>query len=141
MENNVRLIGRLGKDPEEKETKYGNVYNLSVATWRTLRKDDGTFETLTEWHRVVTWQKHFPDIKTGDMVVVNGMLKTRNYEDADGKTRYITEVTGVVRAIPKPKADTAINTEAEKHKGEVPTAAASYERGHPEVQDDDDLPF
>ena len=131
MKNDVTLIGRLGQDPETKETPYGNVHNLSVATWTTTRKEDGTFETITEWHRVVSWQKFFPDITTGDMVVVDGRLKTRKYEDANGITKYVTEVVGVVKAVPKPKPDTAINTEAEKHKESLP----------PDDIGDDDLPF
>lgn len=53
--NKVLLIGRLGKDPEERTTAGGTrVSNFSLATdtYRGTNK-----EKTTEWHRVVGFGK------------------------------------------------------------------------------------
>ncbi len=55
--NKVILLGRLGADPDIKHTQNGKpVATLSIATSRAVKKDD-KWEDVTEWHRVVCWDK------------------------------------------------------------------------------------
>lgn len=97
--NKVILVGRLGKDPEVRHLENGaTVANFSMATSETYKdRTTGEKRETTEWHNVVLWrglaevaEKY---VKKGDMIYVEGKLKTRSWEK-DGITRYTTEVVG-----------------------------------------------
>ena len=97
--NKVILVGRLGKDPEVRHLENGAaVANYSIATSETYRdRQTGEKREQTEWHNVVLWrglaevaEKY---VKKGDMIYVEGKLRTRSWE-RDGITRYTTEVVG-----------------------------------------------
>lgn len=97
--NKVILVGRLGKDPEVRHLENGaTVANFSIATSETYRdRQTGEKREQTEWHNVVLWrglaevaEKY---VKKGDMIYVEGKLRTRSWEK-DGVTRYTTEVVG-----------------------------------------------
>ncbi len=92
--NKVILIGRLGKDPEERTTAGGmRVSNFSLAT-DFFRSNGG--EKTTEWHRVVVFGKVAEQcnqyLKKGRLICVEGSLQTRTYEKPPGDKRYITDV-------------------------------------------------
>ena len=70
--NKVILIGRLGKDPEVTTFENGN---KKVSA--TLAND------IAEGRR---------NYSKGDMMYVEGKLRTRQYTDQQGITRYVTEV-------------------------------------------------
>lgn len=93
--NKVILIGRLGKDPEVRNTPNAKVASFSVATSETFKDKSGQKKENTEWHNVVAW-RGLADIaekylRKGDQVYIEGRLKTRSWE-ANGQTKYITEV-------------------------------------------------
>ena len=97
--NKVILVGRLGKDPEVRHLENGaTVANFSLATSETYKdRQTGERREQTEWHNVVLWrglaevaEKY---VKKGDMIYVEGKLRTRSWEK-DGVTRYTTEVVG-----------------------------------------------
>ncbi|MDH5366285.1 MAG: single-stranded DNA-binding protein [Cyclobacteriaceae bacterium] len=97
--NKVILVGRLGKDPEVRHLESGvGVANFSVATSEVYKdRNSGERKEVTEWHNVVLW-RGLADVaekylKKGDMVYVEGKLRTRSWEK-DGVTRYTTEVVG-----------------------------------------------
>lgn len=97
--NKVILVGRLGKDPEVRHLENGaTVANFSMATSETYKdRQTGERREQTEWHNIVLWrglaevaEKY---VKKGDMIYVEGKLRTRSWEK-DGITRYTTEVVG-----------------------------------------------
>ncbi|MEM9895458.1 MAG: single-stranded DNA-binding protein [Bacteroidota bacterium] len=97
--NKAILVGRLGKDPEVRHLENGaTVANFSIATSETYKdKQTGEKREQTEWHNIVLWrglaeiaEKY---VKKGDMIYVEGKLRTRSWEK-DGITRYTTEVVG-----------------------------------------------
>ncbi|MDH5474408.1 MAG: single-stranded DNA-binding protein [Cyclobacteriaceae bacterium] len=97
--NKVILVGRLGKDPEVRHLESGvGVANFSVATSEVYKdRNTGERKEVTEWHNVVLW-RGLADVaekylKKGDMVYVEGKLRTRSWEK-DNVTRYTTEVVG-----------------------------------------------
>lgn len=97
--NKVILVGRLGKDPEVRHLENGaTVANFSIATSETYKdRQTGEKREQTEWHNVVLW-RGLADVaekyvKKGDMIYVEGKLRTRSWEK-DGVTRYTTEVVG-----------------------------------------------
>ena len=97
--NKVQIIGNLGRDPEVRYTPNGNaVCNVSVATTRQWKnKDSGERQEETEWHRVVFYDRLAEIageyLKKGRSVYVEGRLKTRKWQDKEGKDQYTTEVS------------------------------------------------
>ena len=96
--NTVILIGNLGRDPEVRYTPNGAaVCNVSVATTRNWKdKNSGDKVEETEWHRVVFYDRLAEIageyLKKGRPVYVEGRLKTRKWQDKDGKDNYTTEI-------------------------------------------------
>jgi single-strand DNA-binding protein len=128
--NNVQVIGRLGQDPDLRFTGDGTaVANLSVAT-----NEPGDH---TEWHSITCWgdlaevvNEH---VAKGERLYVEGRLRTSEWEDSDGRTRYTTEI----------HADEVIFLGS----GEAPEAAGEPAEKEPEAggqetfEPDDHLPF
>jgi single-strand DNA-binding protein len=94
--NKVILLGNIGKDPEVRETKAGNIVNLTMATSERYTDKSGQKQENTEWHNLVVFGK-LADVvakyvKKGDKLYVEGSITTRKWEDKEGNTRYTTEV-------------------------------------------------
>jgi single-strand DNA-binding protein len=107
--NKVILIGRLGKDPEVRNLDNGAVVaNFSIATSESYKdRTTGEKKEITEWHNIVLWrglaeisQKY---LKKGDMVYIEGKLRTRSWEK-EGVTRYTTEVVADNMTMLSPKS-------------------------------------
>jgi len=97
MINKVLLIGNLGKDPEIKHFEGGKaVAKFSVATNENYMDKAGEWQTNTEWHDVVVWNRNAEraekQLKKGMMVYVEGKLTHRKWQDDQGNNRYTTEV-------------------------------------------------
>ncbi len=95
--NKVQLIGNLTKDPELKYTGTGvAVSTFTIATNRSWTTDTGEKKDEADFTRVVAWNKLAEIcgqlLKKGRKVYVEGRLSTRNYQDKDGQTKYVTEV-------------------------------------------------
>jgi single-strand DNA-binding protein len=73
------------------------ICNVSIATTRNWKsKDSGERQEETEWHRVVFYDRLAEIageyLKKGRPVYVEGRLKTRKWQDKEGKDTYTTEV-------------------------------------------------
>jgi len=96
--NKVILIGNLGQDPEIKSTAAGaSIANFSVATSESWKdKNTGQQVEKTEWHRVVAFNRLAEIIgqyvKKGSKIYIEGSLRTRKWQDKEGKDHYTTEV-------------------------------------------------
>lgn len=96
--NKVILVGHLGLEPDVRymPNKVA-VANLTLATSETWRdKQSGELRENTEWHRVVMFGKLAEVageyLRKGAQVYIEGQLRTRNWQDESGTTRYVTEV-------------------------------------------------
>jgi single-strand DNA-binding protein len=82
--NNVDLIGFVGSDPESHQTSNGTaVTNLSLATKTSWKKEDGSYDSRTEWHRIVLWGKlaeAAAKLAKGAYVEIEGELRHRSYQ-------------------------------------------------------------
>lgn len=101
MINKVMLIGNLGKDPEIKHFDNGGaVAKFSVATNENYKDKAGEWQTNTEWHDVIVWNRSAEraekQLKKGMMVYVEGKLTHRKWQDDQGNNRYTTEVVANV---------------------------------------------
>lgn len=96
--NKVILIGNLGRDPEVRYAPSGSaICNVTIATSRNWKdKNSGDKVEETEWHRVVFYDRLAEIageyLKKGRPVYVEGRLKTRKWQDKDGKDNYTTEI-------------------------------------------------
>ena len=98
--NKVILIGRLGRDPEVTSFENGNkTVSATLATSERYRDRDQNWVEQTDWHNIVVWGNLANDIaegrrnySKGDLMYVEGKLRTRQYTDQQGNQRYVTEV-------------------------------------------------
>ena len=96
--NKVIVIGNAGKDPEVRDTPKGAAScNLTRATSREWKnKESGDMQEETEWHRVVLYDRLAEVageyVKKGKPVYIEGRLKTRKWQDKEGKDNYTTEI-------------------------------------------------
>lgn len=145
--NKVILVGNLGADPE---TKYGQsggaITNLRIATSESwIDKNTGQKQERTEWHRVVLFKKlaeiAAEYLRKGSQVYIEGSLRTRKWQDKEGRDQYTTEIVANELQMLGGKgggggADTAPE-QVRKPAGATATAAA----GSGAEDLDDDIPF
>jgi single-strand DNA-binding protein len=97
--NRVILLGRLGRDPEVRYAQSGTtVATLNLATDERRPDGNGGWKNETEWHRVVLFGKQADLAKQyltkGREVLIEGSLRTRQWQDKEGQKRYTTEIVG-----------------------------------------------
>ncbi|WP_310533440.1 single-stranded DNA-binding protein [Novosphingobium sp.] len=97
--NKVILVGNLGADPEVKSFQNGGkVCNIRIATSESWKdKNTGEKQERTEWHTVAIFGEGLAGVaerflRKGSKVYIEGQLRTRKWQDAQGNDRYSTEV-------------------------------------------------
>ncbi|WP_077033159.1 single-stranded DNA-binding protein [Pelomonas sp. KK5] len=96
--NKVIIVGNLGKDPELRYNPSGVAFcTVSIATTRSWKnRESGEKQEETEWHRVVFNDKLAEIVgqycKKGRSIYVEGRLKTRKWQDKEGRDTYTTEI-------------------------------------------------
>jgi len=144
--NKVILVGNLGQDPETRYMPSGKaVTNLRLATsdsWKD--KQTGEQREQTEWHSIVMYDRlaeiAAEYLRKGSQIYVEGRLKTRKWQDKEGKDRYTTEIIanemqmlgsrGGERAGAEPRGEPRSAPGPER--SAQPAAAGEF---------DDDIPF
>ncbi len=91
--NKATLIGRIGKDAEERKFENASVISFTLATSEKYKDKDGQIKEKTEWHNIQLWNRQ--NLKQyllkGVQVAVCGKITNRSYE-VDGQKRYVTEI-------------------------------------------------
>ncbi|MGE4431105.1 MAG: single-stranded DNA-binding protein [Sphingobium sp.] len=97
--NKVILVGNLGADPEVRSFQNGGkVCNLRIATSESWKdRMSGERKERTEWHSVAIFSEGLAGVaerflRKGSKIYVEGQLRTRKWQDNEGKDRYTTEV-------------------------------------------------
>ena len=96
--NKVILIGNLGRDPEVRYMPSGQAAaNVTLATSESWKdKNTGDAQERTEWHNVVFFGRLAEIageyLKKGSKIYVEGSLRTRKWQDKEGRDRYTTEI-------------------------------------------------
>jgi len=84
--NSVILMGRLGKDPKEVETRSGDTMAVFRIAVDTDQDDDEPM-----WIDVVCFRQQadavLDNLSKGDQVIVQGSLRERTWEDDSGRRR------------------------------------------------------
>lgn len=142
--NKAILVGNLGADPE---TKYGPsgdaITNLRIATseiWTD--KNTGQKQERTEWHRVVVFKKlaeiAAEYLRKGSQVYIEGSLRTRKWQDKEGRDQYTTEIVANDMTMLGGKGGG--DAPARERQERKPAAAAPAAGGFDDNLDDD-IPF
>ena len=92
--NKVFLIGRLSRDPELRHTTSGTaVCQINVAISRPVAQGS---EPQTDFINVVVWNRQAENVarylSKGRQIAIEGRIQTRNYDNAEGRRTYVTEV-------------------------------------------------
>lgn len=96
--NKVILCGFVGCYPRMRYVGSRPVAEFSLATREPARTaPDGTrIPELTEWHNIVLWDANaeFAEkyIRKGSRLLLEGKLRTRQWEDRNAIKRSITEI-------------------------------------------------
>lgn len=95
--NKVLLLGNLGAEPECRVLNSGTtVATASLGTAKSRKQQDGSYAEQTEWHKLVFWGKIAETVQQylhkGSRIYVEGEIRSRQYQDQQGQTRYITEI-------------------------------------------------
>ncbi len=145
--NKVMLIGHTGDEVKMHYFEGGNcVGRFPLATNDSyVNKTTGERVTSTEWHNVVVRNKAAElceqYLKKGDKVYIEGRLKTRKWQDEQGKDRYSVEIQCVdfTFLTPKNEQSTGGNTTTTNPTSQSPSSSLSIP---PKTEsEDDDLPF
>ena len=140
--NKVILVGHLGADPESRFAPSGDaICNIRIATSETWKdKNTGEKKEATEWHRVSFFGK-LADIagqylKKGSQVYIEGSLRTRKWQDKDGKDQYTTEIRCDVMKMLGGKPEGQQQAAAPRQQ-----APQQQQSAAPAGSFDDDIPF
>ncbi len=143
MLNRITIMGRLTRDPELRRTQSGvSVCSLTVAVDRDFKSQSG--EKQTDFIDVVAWRQTGEFISNyfqkGSMIIVDGSLQSRKWQDKQGQNRTSWEVI----------ANNVYFGESKRSGGDAgnyapaPSAedyAAPASGGFAEIEEDGDLPF
>jgi single-strand DNA-binding protein len=95
--NKVFILGNLTRDPELRQTPSGQaVCTIGIATNRFFTDNGGQKQQAVEYHTVVAWGRNAEIInqyvRRGNLILVEGRLQTRSWQDQQGAKHYRTEV-------------------------------------------------
>ena len=145
--NRVLLLGHLGKDPETRHLESGSVVsNFSLATTEGYKDRQGNRVNRTEWHEIELWdglaKVAEQYLKKGDMVYLEGKIKTETWQDNDGNNRKTVRIQATTMTMlskgenqGSSSNSTAVN---DQHKPNPDLELVAYDNSN---DVDDELPF
>jgi single-strand DNA-binding protein len=95
--NKVLIVGRMTGVPELRRTPGGlSVTSFGVATNHVSKDKAGNRKEETEFHNIVAWGRQAEVasqfLTKGAMVLIEGRLQTRSWQDKQGGARKTTEI-------------------------------------------------
>ena len=159
MLNVVAIMGRLAADPQLRQTTTGkNVASFRIACDRGRRDANG--QSQADWLDVVAWDRTAEFVckyfQKGSLIVIDGSIQTRQYQDKNGNNRTAFEIVANNINFAGSKNSNAggganYQNSAPSYQNAAPArpaaveAAPSYSAGSADdfavIDDSDDLPF
>lgn len=149
MLNVVAIMGRLARDPELRQTTTGkNVASFRIACDRGRKDANG--QSQADWFDVVAWDRTSEFVckyfQKGSMIVVDGRLQSRKYQDKDGNNRTAIEIVANNINFAGPKNQNGGEPTVSSYDAPPQTAPQpSYSDGKGDdfalIDDEGDLPF
>ena len=126
MRNSARLIGYIGNEVKFLEFNGGSKKaQCTLATSTSYKNSSGELVKETQWHNIIAWGSLAENMKKliskGSQILVEGSITYRNYKDAAGIERSITEI----------KADNFLMLEKSKVSGSLPESGKKELEGAP----------
>jgi single-strand DNA-binding protein len=98
--NKVILVGRLGQKPEIRSHAQSGRSSASftlATNERSFNPNTRESTDRTEWHKIKVWFPNLVDfaerlLDKGKLVLIEGSIRTRDYQDRDGNKKYVTEI-------------------------------------------------
>ena len=156
--NKVFLIGRLTRDPEVRVMPSGQqVATFGLATDRFYTdKTSNQRQQKTEFHNIVMFSRlaeiASQYLKKGSLLLVEGRLQTRDWQDATSAKRYRTEIVADSMQLgPKssgensggnyqaPQAEYSSKAATKPAGGSAKSAAPAAEIDIPIIEEDNDI--
>ncbi len=135
--NQVILMGRLTRDPEQRTTTSGKIIaNFSIAVDRGGQDDAADFFDITAWEKLGELVMQY--LSKGRRVLVQGRLRQDSWDDKEtGKKRSRVEVTATdVTFLDGPSGDSAGAPASS-----APRAASSKKSDDVVIEDIEDKPI
>jgi len=140
--NHITIYGNLGKDPEIKTVGEKKVAKFSVATTRRGKDKDGN--KITDWHRVVLWDKlaelSEKYLSKGSSIIIEGEVQYGSYVNKDGQTVYTTDIIGNQMHFVGKKETETPPVAKDEYQGGSAVKDAIVNKSKEQVNEDD-LPF
>lgn len=123
--NKSILTGRLSGDVELRKSPSGKqaaTFTLAVA--KRSKSNEAIFIPIVTWDAIA--QSCATYLKKGSRVAVMGEINVRNYDDAEGIKRWVTEIVAdtVEFLDKKPKDDERVLSKDEPHGSPAPSIDA-----------------
>jgi single-strand DNA-binding protein len=94
--NEVKLVGNVGNEPEQRATKTGKMVTTFRIAVDTFKGDEERTKDAPMWVTIVTWEALAETvaktIKKGNFVKIVGRLRIRKYTDKNQIEREAVEV-------------------------------------------------
>ena len=137
MINKMILQGRLVKDVDKRMTKNDNSVASFTIAWSEKygQTEQSLFMNCVAWNNQAEFiSKYF---KKGDMVVIEGKITSRSYENEKGDKRYVTELIVEKAHFCGSKQD----SKPQQIAGDLSTYSSGTDEDFKSTSDDEDLPF
>ena len=137
MINKMILQARFTKDVDLRTTQNDNSVASFTIAWNEKygQTEQTLFLNCVAWNNQAEFiSKYF---KKGDMVVVEGKLTTRSYEDVNGDKKYVTELIVEKAHFCGSKQD----SKPQQIAGDLSTYSSGTDEDFKSTSDDEDLPF
>lgn len=135
MYNKVILVGRLTRDPELKYTPEGTAITKFTLAVDRRRKDDGAdFVDVVTWRGTAEACANY--LAKGSLVMVDGRLEIKPYENRDGeKRKSVNVIAGEVKFLQKSGGGNGGGEQKQQDGTNWDDIASEIDVG------DDDIPF
>lgn len=147
MLNHITIMGRLVKDPELRRTQSGvAVCSFTVAVDRDFQSREAA-EKQTDFIDVVAWRQTAEFVSKyftkGRMIVVDGSLQSRKWQDKTGQNRVSWEVLANNTYFGDSKRDgmSGGDYSAPAYGAPADSYSAPSSGSFAEIEEDGELPF
>lgn len=134
--NRIILVGRLTADPENRTTVEGlavTKFRLAVNRPNFSQSEAGVdFIDVVAWRRLAEVCGEY--LKNGQLILVDGRIQNRSFEDQTGQRRWVTEVVARTMTMLEKTSTSSVES----------SQVASHESAEEVVDDAEltgDLPF
>lgn len=148
--NKAIIVGRVTNDPDKRALPSGqSVVSFGIATNRVWYDQERQKKEETQFHNIVAFGKLADTVSQyvtkGSLILVEGRIQYRSWDDKDGQKRYKTEIVAEgLQLGPRAQgvssssqgSSSAKHSKKEPREAEVPTVSEDDE-----IDIEEEIPF